>query len=138
MSLEHGLLVVFLAHHGSAHRTAEHLLRGSRGLITALHCGFSLHHSLFVVSEQKCVSLVKSLRSQGKTSHRTTHPLYHFVWGFPGDTSGEEPACQCRRRKRCSFDPWIRKIPWNRKWQPTPVFLPGESHGQRSLVGYSP
>ena len=34
-------------------------------------------------------------------------------------------------------DPWVRKIPWRRKWQPTPVFLPGESHGQRSLVGYS-
>ena len=36
------------------------------------------------------------------------------------------------------FDPWVRKIPWRRAWQPTPVFLPGESHGQRSLVGYSP
>ena len=36
------------------------------------------------------------------------------------------------------FDPWVRKIPWGRKWQPTPVFLPGESHGQRSLGGYSP
>ena len=36
------------------------------------------------------------------------------------------------------FDPWIGKIPWRRKWQPTPVFLPGESHGQRSLMGYSP
>ena len=36
------------------------------------------------------------------------------------------------------FDPWVGKIPWRRKWQPTPVFLPGESHGQRSLVGYSP
>ena len=36
------------------------------------------------------------------------------------------------------FDPWVRKIPWRRKGQPTPVFLPGESHGQRSLVGYSP
>ena len=42
---------------------------------------------------------------------------------------------QCRR---CGFDPWIREIPWRRAWQPTPVFLPGESHGQRSLVGYSP
>ena len=39
---------------------------------------------------------------------------------------------------RCRFDPWVRKIPWRRKWQPTPVLLPGESHGQRSLVGYSP
>ena len=36
------------------------------------------------------------------------------------------------------FDPWVRKIPWSRAWQPTPVFLPGESHGRRSLVGYSP
>ena len=36
------------------------------------------------------------------------------------------------------FDPWAGKIPWRRKWQPTPVFLPGESHGQRSLVGCSP
>ena len=36
------------------------------------------------------------------------------------------------------FDPWVGKIPWRRKWQPTPVFLPGESHGWRSLVGYSP
>ena len=36
------------------------------------------------------------------------------------------------------FDPWVGKIPWRRKWQPTLVFLPGESHGQRSLVGYSP
>ena len=44
-------------------------------------------------------------------------------------------ACGCRR---CKFDPWIRKIPWRRKWQPTAVLLPGESHGQRSLGGYSP
>ena len=36
------------------------------------------------------------------------------------------------------FDPWVGKIPWRRKWQPSPVFVPGESHGQRSLVGYCP
>ena len=52
--------------------------------------------------------------------------------------SGQEYACQCRRCRRCRFYPWLRKIPWRRKWQPTPVFLPGESHGQRSLVDYSP
>ena len=39
---------------------------------------------------------------------------------------------------RLWFDPWVVKIPWRRAWQPTPVFLPGESHGQRSLAGYSP
>ena len=58
--------------------------------------------------------------------------------GFPGGASDKEPACQCRRHKRRGFDPWIKKIPWRRAWQSTPVFLPGESHGQRSLVGYSP
>jgi len=42
---------------------------------------------------------------------------------------------QCRRG---GFDPWVRKIPWRREWQLIPVFLPGESHGQRSLAGYSP
>ena len=55
---------------------------------------------------------------------------------FLGGASGKEPACQCRRCKRCGFDPWVKKIPWRRAWQPTPVFLPGESHGLRSLVGY--
>ena len=42
------------------------------------------------------------------------------------------------RQERPGFDPWVRKIPWRRKWQPTPVLLPGKFHGQRSLVGYSP
>ena len=54
--------------------------------------------------------------------------------GFPGGASGKESTCQCRRHKRHGFDPWVRKIPWRRAWQPTPVFLPGESHGQRSLL----
>ena len=58
--------------------------------------------------------------------------------GSPGGDSGKESACQCRRRKRRGFDPWVRKIPWRRKWQPTLVFLPGAFHGQRSLVGYNP
>ena len=42
--------------------------------------------------------------------------------GFPGDASGEEPACRCRRRKRQEFSPWVGKIPWKKKWQPTPGF----------------
>ena len=42
------------------------------------------------------------------------------------------------RDTRCTFSPWIKKISWRRKWQLTPVFLPGEYHGQRSLVSYSP
>ena len=58
--------------------------------------------------------------------------------GFPGGTSGEEPAYQCRRPKRCRFDTWVGKIPWRRTRQPTPVFLPGKSHAQRSLADYNP
>ena len=61
-----------------------------------------------------------------------------FPWGLPGGASGKEPACQGRGLKRCGFDHRVGMIPWRRAWQPTPVFLPGESHGQRSLVGYSP
>ena len=49
---------------------------------------------------------------------------------------GKESACQWRRRGRCRFDPWVEKIPWRRKWQLTPVFLPGKSQGQRRLAGY--
>ena len=52
--------------------------------------------------------------------------------------SGEEPAWQCRRRRRCRFDPGVRKMPWRRRWKPTPGSLPGESHGHRSLGDYSP
>ena len=61
-----------------------------------------------------------------------------FLLGFPGGASGKEPACQCRRLKRSWSDPWVRKIPWRKAQQPTAVFLPGKSHGQRSLEGYSP
>ena len=47
--------------------------------------------------------------------------------GFAGGTSGKEPSCQCRRHKRCKFDPWVGKILWRMAWQPTLVFLPEES-----------
>ena len=57
--------------------------------------------------------------------------------GFPGGSVVKKESEQCRR---CGFDPWIRKtpFPWGRKWQPTPVFLPGKFHRQKSLVCYSP
>ena len=62
---------------------------------------------------------------------------YSLPLVFPGGASGKEPACQWRRYKRCRFNLWVGKIPWRRAWQPTPVFLPGESHGQKTLTGYS-
>ena len=57
--------------------------------------------------------------------------------GLPRRHSGKESACQCRRCWRHSFNLRVRKVAWRRKWQPSPVFWPGESQGQRSLVGYS-
>ena len=58
--------------------------------------------------------------------------------GFSGGLEGKESACKCRRQKRHSFIPWVRKIPWSRKWQHALVFLSGKAHGQRNLAGYSP
>ena len=58
-------------------------------------------------------------------------------WGFLGDVSGKESACQCSRCKTHGFDLWVGKIPRCRKWQPAPLFLPGKLHGERSLAGYS-
>ena len=55
--------------------------------------------------------------------------------GFTGGARGKEPACQWRRCKRPEFDPWVGKIPWRRAWKPTPISLPRESHGHRSLAG---
>ena len=57
--------------------------------------------------------------------------INHLPWWL----CGKESICPCRRHR---FDPWVRKIPWRRKWQPNPVFLPGKSHGQRSPAEYSP
>ena len=58
--------------------------------------------------------------------------------GFPRGSNSKEPTCQGRRREKRRFNTWVLKAPWRRAWQCTPVFMPGESPGQRSLEGYSP
>ena len=63
--------------------------------------------------------------------------LSHWTELNPRWCSGKESACQCRRHNRGRFNSWVRKIPWSRKWQPTPVSLPEKFHGQKSLSGYS-
>ena len=60
--------------------------------------------------------------------------LTAWVLAFPSGLDGEESACQCKRHR---VNPWVGKIPWKREWLSSPVFLPGESHGRRSVVGYS-
>ena len=63
---------------------------------------------------------------------------HYKIFGLPTLSSGKESSCQCRRSRKRVFNPWVEKIPERRKWQRTSVFLPGESQGQRSLVGNSP
>ena len=82
----------------------------------------------WITSSYCCISVFRSCIS---CKHLRTDTVC-----FPCGPSGEEPTCQCGRRRRRGLNPWVRKIPWRRKWQPTPVFLTGISHGQRSLVSY--
>ena len=80
-------------------------------------------------------------KSQTLLSKYTQHTQGR-VWGFIGGSvvkkKKKKNTCQCRRYKRWWFNPWVGKIPWKKAWQPTPVFLPGESHEQRKLMGYCP
>ena len=72
---------------------------------------------------------------KGKSGMNRKSSIYvcTLTWGFPGGINGKEPASQCRRWKRCEFDPGVRKIPWRKATHS--VFMLGESHGQRSLGG---
>ena len=70
-----------------------------------------------------------------------TH-LFPFFLSIPTSVMSADSAVKIllamQKGRRLRFDPWVGKIPWRRKWQPTPVFLLGKFHGQRSLAGYSP
>ena len=71
-------------------------------------------------------------RKGSDMTERLTHTHTHTKQWLPRWRSGKESACQCRRCKRRRFNPWVGKITWRRKWQPSSIFLPGESHGQRT------
>ena len=92
----------------------------------------------------------KSKRKNSMHFHSIAVIYEYFtrMWGAIGLVRGPETrannwlwlqfTCQCKRCKRCGLDPWVEKISRSRKRQPSPVFSPGKSHGQKSLVGYSP
>ena len=97
-----------------------------------------LPHDLFIPHYFKLIILEFNMRVVGLMSFLCKNYQYVNMLGFPGGANGKEPAFQCRRHKRWWFNLWVREIPWRREWQPTPIFLPEESHGQRRLAGYSP
>ena len=85
---------------------------------------------MFSIETSKCLNYFFSLFKIHMSRHCNTE-------SFQIPTS-KESTCQCRRLGRLCFNPWVGKIPWSRKWQSTPLFLPRKFHGQRSLGGYSP
>ena len=111
-----------------------------------LHCRqilfFLCRQILYQLSHQgtwaKIPALSRALSPRQSPCIETWFPMWWCLeaepFGIDG-LSGEESICQ---RGRPGFSPWVRKISWRRKWQPTPVFLPGKSHGQRGLAGCSP
>ena len=83
------------------------------------------------ITEDSCIHQAqrrKMIFGLERTSYLIS-PLFYYS-GFPSGTVVKS-ACQCRRHRRLQFDPWVRKSPWMRKWQPTPAFWPGKSHEQR-------
>ena len=86
---------------------------------------------LNILSEYQLYTVIHKWEFTVCASHYTSP-------GPPSGSGGKQCACQCRSHGRHEFHPCVRKIPWRRKWQRAPVFLPGISHGQRSLGGYSP
>ena len=93
--------------------------------------------TLLTISNVKCALPVITCIPQRQMAGRLILTDAHTYTTFPDGASGKESARQCRRCKRWKFNPWVGKILWWRKWQPTPV-LPGKSQGQKSLTGYSP
>ena len=92
--------------------------------------GMAIHSSILVMDRGAWRATVHGVSKSWTGLSNWNTPLW---WGFPGNAGGKEPACQHTRCKRCQFNRWVRKIPWRRSWQPTPVFLPREYHGQTPL-----
>ena len=99
-----------------------------------ISCYFLLAGNILIVKPVDCLKEI-SLLSIFFSSPCLQHPLFTFNFCFPCGSDSKESACNSRQP---GFDPWVGKISWRREWQPTPVFLPGEFHGQNSLASYSP
>ena len=89
---------------------------------------------VFIIGKNPCISVPWWF----KPVFKGQPCIYIYLYTADGCSVGKEPAWQCRRHKRCGFSLWVGKMPWRKKWQPAPVFLPRKFHGQRILEGYSP
>ena len=113
-----------------------------RGAWQATIHGFPMSQTQLTDShfQTLCVFLVcKDLLLKSKIGGWFFFLLFYFVLGFPSGSAVKNlPVKQTEETLEMQFIPQVGKMPWRRKWEPTPVILPGESYGQRSLAGYSP
>ena len=112
--------------------------QGGGGEVTAGHHD-PANQELWFFTENYDLKTCLKIKMKRNAWHYWFSVLRHLLFlGFLGGPIGKEPVCQCRRHKRYRFNPQVGKIPWSEAWQRIPVFLPEESHGQRSLSGYTP
>ena len=126
------MLITFFAHHCFFYFLGGWLYSSSSKLFLVVSTRISLCLKNLYFTFMLDHGLTKSRRVDGHFTLEYWH--VQLLWDFPIGASGKEPACQCRRHKRHRFGPSVGKIPCRRAWPPTPVFLPGEFHGQRSLA----
>ena len=110
-------------------------------MVMCIYCKLYVHIYYIYIYLSRQVCIYKCIQIYGFLYVYRHLYLYHMYIenGLPRWLSGKKKiASQCRRHRRCEFDPWVKKIPCRRKWQLTPVFLSEKYHGQRSLVDYSP
>ena len=127
------LFLVFRFHHLSicSHGRQQGLWSLYKVIHPIIKASPSWAHQMFISLLRPCLQIPSLWRFRLQHMDlRGCNSVHRLSWWL----SDKESVCQYRRHR---FDPWVGKIPWRRKWQPTPVFLPGESHGQRGLSGYS-
>ena len=123
-------LALFVVMLPKAHLASHYRISGSRRVITPFWLSGSCRSFLDSSSVYSCHLFIKSASVRSIPFLSFIVPI--FAWNFPGGSDSKSVCLQC---KRPGFDPWVWKIPWRRKWQPTPVLLPGKSQGRGSLVG---
>ena len=125
--------------HATCSDSSERFLLSNSQLAVISQKAGNVRPPRFLPNTSLYLNLFSPFQSHSKMPYMGPEDLI-FSWALIqegiGGATGKESACWCRRPKRLGFDTWVGKIPWRRAWQSTPVFLPGESHGQRSLVGY--
>ena len=120
------------------HRTSLEHLKHTPVLTAFLFVLCESFHRPRDFCKQTFPAVTGPLKRGNPPQHYLAHHVFAARCCIIGSFPDGEPTCQCRRRKRHGSDPWVGKIWWIRARQPTPVLLPGESHGLRSLEGYSP